>query len=198
MCITDPVFEGQFNHLSDNRPNICGGKVESIMFYTSSGFKATVELLRWKTSLHCEREIFMSVLSAWSWLMLTVFHVAVTSVSCLSSAEIKRDWSDHALWWEQKQCWLLRTAWTLEKYGIHADAKLFFMPQHKPLRLCLPNGITLRLRACFSNPVFQTVMGICRMLSEPQLLSLSHSVFLSFFLSFCWLSTLHPGRLNMC
>lgn len=84
----------------------------------------------------------------------------------ISSAEIKRDWSDHALWWEQKQRWLLRTAWTLEKYGIHADARLVFMPQHKPLKLGLPNGITLRLRACFSNPVFQTVIGICRMLSE--------------------------------
>uniref|UniRef100_A0AAX7UV26 PH domain-containing protein n=1 Tax=Astatotilapia calliptera TaxID=8154 RepID=A0AAX7UV26_ASTCA len=88
--------------------------------------------------------------------------------------EIKQDWSDHALWWEQKQRWLLRTAWTLEKYGIHADAKLVFMPQHKPLRLGLPNGITLRLRVCFSNPVFQTVMGICRMLNirHPEELSL--------------------------
>uniref|UniRef100_A0AAX7SDB4 PH domain-containing protein n=1 Tax=Astatotilapia calliptera TaxID=8154 RepID=A0AAX7SDB4_ASTCA len=87
---------------------------------------------------------------------------------------IKQDWSDHALWWEQKQRWLLRTAWTLEKYGIHADAKLVFMPQHKPLRLGLPNGITLRLRVCFSNPVFQTVMGICRMLNirHPEELSL--------------------------
>ncbi|CAF92387.1 unnamed protein product, partial [Tetraodon nigroviridis] len=79
---------------------------------------------------------------------------------------IQRDWSDHALWWEQKQRWLLRTAWTLEKYGIHADAKLLFMPQHKPINLCLPSGITLRLRACFSSPVFKTVMGICTMLSE--------------------------------
>uniref|UniRef100_A0AAX7U8C2 PH domain-containing protein n=1 Tax=Astatotilapia calliptera TaxID=8154 RepID=A0AAX7U8C2_ASTCA len=88
--------------------------------------------------------------------------------------QIKQDWSDHALWWEQKQRWLLRTAWTLEKYGIHADAKLVFMPQHKPLRLGLPNGITLRLRVCFSNPVFQTVMGICRMLNirHPEELSL--------------------------
>lgn len=66
--------------------------------------------------------------------------------------------------------WLLRTAWTLEKYGVHADAKLLFMPQHKPLRIRLPSGITLRLRACFSNPVLQTVMGICSMLSESQLL----------------------------
>uniref|UniRef100_A0A671X270 FERM domain containing kindlin 3b n=1 Tax=Sparus aurata TaxID=8175 RepID=A0A671X270_SPAAU len=120
-------------------------------------------------------------------------HVGGVILKLVEKTQIKRDWSDHALWWEQKQCWLLRTAWTLEKYGIHADAKLFFMPQHKPLRLCLPNGITLRLRACFSNPVFQTVMGICRMLSEPQLLSLSHSVFLSFFLSFLSRPCLYNG-----
>lgn len=79
---------------------------------------------------------------------------------------MKRDWSDHALWWEQKQQWLLRTAWSLEKCGIHADARLIFMPQHKPLRLGLPSGITLRLNASFSSPVFKTVMGICKMLSK--------------------------------
>uniref|UniRef100_A0AAQ5ZCM6 Band 4.1 domain-containing protein n=1 Tax=Amphiprion ocellaris TaxID=80972 RepID=A0AAQ5ZCM6_AMPOC len=101
----------------------------------------------------------------------------LVTVLCVS-LEIKRDWSDHALWWEQKQQWLLRTAWTLEKYGIHADARLLFMPQHKPLKLGLPNGITLRLRASFSCPVFQTVMGICRMLNirHPEELSLLRPV----------------------
>lgn len=98
--------------------------------------------------------------------MLILLQFATSASLCLVSAEIKRDWSDHALWWEQKQRWLLRTAWTLEKYGIHADAKLLFMPQHKPLNLCLPNGITVRLRASFSSPVFKTVMDICTMLSE--------------------------------
>uniref|UniRef100_A0A8C4E859 FERM domain containing kindlin 3 n=1 Tax=Dicentrarchus labrax TaxID=13489 RepID=A0A8C4E859_DICLA len=101
-------------------------------------------------------------------------HVGGVILKLVEKTQIKRDWSDHALWWEQKQRWLLRTAWTLEKYGIHADARLVFMPQHKPLKLCLPNGITLKLRACFSNPVFQTVMGICRMLNirHPEELSL--------------------------
>lgn len=98
--------------------------------------------------------------------MLILLQFATRAFLCLVSAELKRDWSDHGLWWEQKQRWLLRTAWTLEKYGIHADAKLLFMPQHKPLNLYLPNGITLRLRACFSSPVFKTVMGICTMLSK--------------------------------
>ncbi|MEQ2211538.1 hypothetical protein XENOCAPTIV_005597 [Xenoophorus captivus] len=105
-------------------------------------------------------------------------HVGGVIVKLVEKTQIKRDWSDHALWWEQKQRWLLRTAWTLEKYGIHADARLLFMPQHKPLKLGLPNGKTVWLRACFSNPVFQTVMGICRMLNirRPEELSLLRPV----------------------
>uniref|UniRef100_A0A3Q0SVM4 FERM domain containing kindlin 3b n=1 Tax=Amphilophus citrinellus TaxID=61819 RepID=A0A3Q0SVM4_AMPCI len=105
-------------------------------------------------------------------------HVGGVILKLVEKTQIKQDWSDHALWWEQKQRWLLRTAWTLEKYGIHADARLVFMHQHKPLKLGLPNGITLRLRACFSNPVFQTVMGICRMLNirHPEELSLLRPV----------------------
>eukprot|EP00064_Thunnus_orientalis_P015108 superscaffoldBa00002742_g15157 len=85
-------------------------------------------------------------------------HIGGVILKLVEKTQMKRDWSDHALWWDQKQRWLLRTSWTLEKYGIHADARLLFMPQHKPLKLGLPNGITLRLRACFSNPVFQTVV----------------------------------------
>uniref|UniRef100_A0A8D3CQC4 FERM domain containing kindlin 3 n=1 Tax=Scophthalmus maximus TaxID=52904 RepID=A0A8D3CQC4_SCOMX len=101
-------------------------------------------------------------------------HVGGVILRLVEKTQIKRDWSDHAIWWEQKQRWLLRTSWTLEKYGIHADARLLYMPQHKPLKLGLPNGITLRLHACFSSPVFQTLMGICRMLNirHPEELSL--------------------------
>uniref|UniRef100_A0AAQ4PTU8 FERM domain containing kindlin 3b n=1 Tax=Gasterosteus aculeatus aculeatus TaxID=481459 RepID=A0AAQ4PTU8_GASAC len=101
-------------------------------------------------------------------------HVGGVILKLVEKTQIKRDWSDHAIWWEQKQQWLLRTAWTLEKYGIHADARLLFMPQHKPLKLGLPNGKTLRLKACFSRPVFQTVMGICKILDirHPEELSL--------------------------
>lgn len=36
---------------------------------------------------------------------------------CLTS-EAPQDWSDHALWWEQRKCWLLKTHWTLDKYGV--------------------------------------------------------------------------------
>lgn len=81
-------------------------------------------------------------------------------------AERKQDWSDHAIWWEQKRQWLLQTHWTLDKYGILADARLFFGPQHRPVILRLPNRRALRLRANFSQPLFQAVAAICRLLSE--------------------------------
>lgn len=80
--------------------------------------------------------------------------------------ERKQDWSDHAIWWEQKRQWLLQTHWTLDKYGILADARLFFGPQHRPVILRLPNRRALRLRASFSQPLFRAVAAICRLLSE--------------------------------
>lgn len=80
--------------------------------------------------------------------------------------ERKQDWSDHAIWWEQKRQWLLQTHWTLDKYGILADARLFFGPQHRPVILRLPNRRALRLRASFSQPLFQAMVAICRLLSE--------------------------------
>lgn len=82
------------------------------------------------------------------------------------SADVAQDWSDFALWWEQKQCWLLKTHWTLDKCGVQADARLLFTPQHKMLRLRLPNQKTVRLRVSFSAVVFRAVGDICRALSE--------------------------------
>ncbi|KAM6953270.1 fermitin family homolog 3b [Aplochiton taeniatus] len=105
-------------------------------------------------------------------------HVGGVILQLVEKSQVKRDWSDHALWWEQKQQWLLRNAWSLDKCGIQADARLVFMAQHKPLKLGLPNGATLRLRACFSGPVFRTVLGICQMLNlrHPEELSLLRPV----------------------
>jgi hypothetical protein len=81
-------------------------------------------------------------------------------------ADIAQDWSDYALWWEQKRCWLLKTHWTLDKCGVQADANLLFTPQHKMLRLRLPNAKTVRLRVSFSAVVFKAVADICKVLSE--------------------------------
>ncbi|MCI4380150.1 hypothetical protein PGIGA_G00236540 [Pangasianodon gigas] len=105
-------------------------------------------------------------------------HIGGVILKIVEKTQMQQDWSDHAIWWEQKQQWLVRTSWTLDKYGIHADARLLFTHQHKPLRLGLPSGVTLRLRVCFSSSMFRTVQGICRALNirHPEELSLLRPV----------------------
>ncbi|KAK2109619.1 Fermitin 1 [Saguinus oedipus] len=93
-------------------------------------------------------------------------HVGGVMLKLVEQINISQDWSDFALWWEQKRCWLLKTHWTLDKYGVQADAKLFFTPQHKMLRLRLPNLKMVRLRVSFSAVVFKAVSDICKILSE--------------------------------
>ncbi|KAJ1065954.1 hypothetical protein K5549_013467 [Capra hircus] len=93
-------------------------------------------------------------------------HIGGVLLKIVEEIKRKQDWSDHAIWWEQKRQWLLQTHWTLDKYGILADARLFFGPQHRPVILRLPNRRALRLRASFSQPLFQAMVAICRLLSE--------------------------------
>uniref|UniRef100_A0AC11B273 FERM domain containing kindlin 3 n=1 Tax=Ovis aries TaxID=9940 RepID=A0AC11B273_SHEEP len=101
-------------------------------------------------------------------------HIGGVLLKIVEEIKRKQDWSDHAIWWEQKRQWLLQTHWTLDKYGILADARLFFGPQHRPVILRLPNRRALRLRASFSQPLFQAMVAICRLLSirHPEELSL--------------------------
>ncbi|TRY81319.1 hypothetical protein DNTS_005246 [Danionella cerebrum] len=73
-------------------------------------------------------------------------HIGGVILKVVEKSQLKRDWSDHALWWEQKQQWLLKPSWTLDKCGIHADARLCLTPQHKPLQLVMPSGIIVRMR----------------------------------------------------
>uniref|UniRef100_A0A452UKE0 Fermitin family member 2 n=1 Tax=Ursus maritimus TaxID=29073 RepID=A0A452UKE0_URSMA len=91
-----------------------------------------------------------------------------------SLLNVKKDWSDHALWWEKKRTWLLKTHWTLDKYGIQADAKLQFTPQHKLLRLQLPNMKYVKVKVNFSDRVFKAVSDICKTFNirHPEELSL--------------------------
>lgn len=82
------------------------------------------------------------------------------------TVDVKKDWSDHALWWEKKKTWLLKTHWTLDKYGIQADARLLFTPQHKLLRLQLPNMKHMKVKVNFSDRVFKAVSDICKTFSK--------------------------------
>ncbi|XP_032998730.1 fermitin family homolog 1 isoform X2 [Lacerta agilis] len=94
-------------------------------------------------------------------------HIGGVMLKLVEQIRVSQDWSDYALWWEQKQCWLLKTHWTLDKYGVQADAKLLFTIQHKMLRLRLPSMKTVRLNVSFSSVVFKVVGDICRTLASP-------------------------------
>ncbi|XP_072277571.1 fermitin family homolog 3 [Pyxicephalus adspersus] len=91
-------------------------------------------------------------------------HIGGVILQVVEKTGISRDWSDHALWWKQKRQWLLKTNWTLDKYGIQADALLLFMPQHKPVILSLPNQRSLRIRVCFSGTTFSSCAEVCKVL----------------------------------
>lgn len=54
-------------------------------------------------------------------------------------AEAPQDWSDHALWWEQRKCWLLKTHWTLDKYGIQVTEVKAFKPLQIDFHFFLPS-----------------------------------------------------------
>lgn len=101
-------------------------------------------------------------------------HIGGLMLKLVEKIKAPQDWSDHALWWEQRKCWLLKTHWTLDKYGIQADAELRYTPQHKPLLLQLPNMKTIQMTVSFSNVVFKMVTDICRILNirRPEELSL--------------------------
>lgn len=92
-------------------------------------------------------------------------HIGGLMLKMVEKIRAPQDWSDHALWWEQRKCWLLKTHWTLDKYGIQADAHLRYTPQHKPLLLQLPNMKTVCMTVSFSSVVFKAVAEICQILN---------------------------------
>lgn len=92
-------------------------------------------------------------------------HVGGLMLKLVEKIKAPQDWSDHAIWWEQKNCWLLKTHWTLDKYGVQADADLRYTPQHKPLCLQLPNMKSIILPVSFSVVVFKSVAEICKTLN---------------------------------
>ncbi|XP_078720456.1 fermitin family homolog 2-like isoform X3 [Lampetra fluviatilis] len=101
-------------------------------------------------------------------------HIGGVMLRLVERLEMKKDWSDHALWWERKTMWLLKTHWTLDKYGIQADATLHFTPQHKLMRLQLPSMKYVRVKVNFSDLVFKAVVDICKTFNirHPEELSL--------------------------
>ncbi|CAG9860736.1 unnamed protein product [Phyllotreta striolata] len=102
-------------------------------------------------------------------------HVGGVMLRLVEDLEISMDWSDHALWWPEKNVWLSRTRSTLDQCGVHADALLHFTPMHKVLRVQLPDLRYLDMRVDFSIKTFSAVAQICKDLGirHPEELSLS-------------------------
>lgn len=101
-------------------------------------------------------------------------HIGGVMLKLVESLGITKDWSDHALWWPQRNRWLARARSTLDQYGVHADAVLHFTPMHKPLRVQLPDLRYVDCRIDFSINTFSAVVQLCKTLGirHPEELSL--------------------------
>ncbi len=80
--------------------------------------------------------------------------------------DIAMDWSDHAMWWPEKNVWLDKTRWTLDQYNITADAVIHFTPMHKTLRIQLPDLRYIDCNVDFSIQTFSAVINLCSELGE--------------------------------
>jgi len=89
-------------------------------------------------------------------------HIGGVMLRLVEDLDIASDWSDHALWWPGKNCWLSRTRSTLDQYGVQADALLHFTPMHKTLRVQLPDLRYLDCRVDFSVKTFNAVVTLCK------------------------------------
>lgn len=101
-------------------------------------------------------------------------HIGGIMLKLVEELDISLDWSDHALWWPKKNCWLTKTKQTLNHYGVQADSFLNFTPMHKPLRVQLPDLRYVDAKVDFSVECFKAVTLLCKELG------IRHSEELSF------------------
>ena len=62
--------------------------------------------------------------------------------------------------------WLKRTGTTLDQYGVQADARLWFTPMHKTLRVQMPDMQLIDMRVDFSENIFKSVMELGKELGK--------------------------------
>ena len=80
--------------------------------------------------------------------------------------DIAMDWSDHAMWWPEKNIWLDKTRWTLDQYNITADATIYFTPMHKTLKIQLPDLRYVDCSVDFSIKTFNASIALCKELGN--------------------------------
>lgn len=103
---------------------------------------------------------------AFNILIVPCWFSILNCISIFLLSDIAMDWSDHALWWPEKNRWLKRSRSTLDQYGVQADAKLHFTPMHKNLHIQIPDLQILELRVDFSSETFNAVMHLCKELGK--------------------------------
>ncbi|XP_076284305.1 unc-112-related protein [Lasioglossum baleicum] len=89
-------------------------------------------------------------------------HIGGVMLRLVDDLEIAMNWSDHALWWPERNHWLTRTRSTLDQYGVAADARLHFTPMRKTLRVQLPDMRCLDCKVDFSVKTFNAVINLCK------------------------------------
>ena len=75
--------------------------------------------------------------------------------------DVTADYSDHALWWPEKKIWLTKARLSLASYGIINDTQLLFTPQHKSVRLHMPDLQVFDMKVNFAVDVLHTVSELC-------------------------------------
>ncbi|XP_064484884.1 unc-112-related protein-like [Ornithodoros turicata] len=89
-------------------------------------------------------------------------HIGGVMLNLVELLNVPTDWSDHALWWPERNTWLTRTKSTLDQCGVTADALLHFTPMHKTLRVQFPDLRILDVRTDFSVKTFASVVKVCK------------------------------------
>ncbi|XP_023233122.1 unc-112-related protein-like [Centruroides sculpturatus] len=93
-------------------------------------------------------------------------HIGGVMLKLVEDLDVAIDWSDHALWWPEKNTWLTHTRSTLDQCGVQADAVLHFTPMHKTLRVQLPDLQYFDLKVDFSVKTFASVVNLCKELGK--------------------------------
>ena len=83
------------------------------------------------------------------------------NIYCFIFLDVTADYSDHALWWPEKKIWLTKARLSLSSYGIINDTQLLFTPQHKSIRLQMPDLQLFDMKINFAVDVLHTVSELC-------------------------------------
>ncbi|VDQ00608.1 unnamed protein product [Trichobilharzia regenti] len=113
----------------------------------------------------------------------------------VEKVKLQQSWSDHAIWWIDRNIWLLHSRTTLDQYGIQSDAKLMFRRMHNDLQIVLPSLTSLVLRVNYASRLFTVVRDICKELNirHSEELSLTLPITKNMLKTNCPLPTIRPG-----